>query len=102
MGKIIQRYKKKETKKTFYETFIAHMNLLSKELKLDQTWGNSSGLSFNPNFSSPEAIIILTAIAIRNPIFHRIVNTKAFEIDIKNERFGITRKAIWRNTNKLL
>lgn len=60
------------------------MNLLSRELKLDQTWSNSSGLSLNPNFSSPEAIIILTAIAIRNPIFHRIVNTRIFEIDIKN------------------
>jgi D-alanyl-D-alanine carboxypeptidase len=60
------------------------MNLLSRELKLDQTWSNSSGLSFNPNFSSPEAIIILTAIAIRNPVFHRLVNSKVFEMDIKN------------------
>lgn len=30
MGKIIQRHKKKETKRTYYETFIAHMNLLSR------------------------------------------------------------------------
>jgi D-alanyl-D-alanine carboxypeptidase len=78
------------------------MNLLSKEFKLDQTWSNSSGLTLNPNYSSPEAIIILTAVAIRNPIFHRIVNSKSFEIDIKNERFGINRRVVWRNTNKLL
>lgn len=32
MGKVIQKHKKKETKKSYYETFIAHMNLLSKEL----------------------------------------------------------------------
>lgn len=32
MGKVIQRHKKKPTKKTYYETFIAHMNLLAKEL----------------------------------------------------------------------
>jgi hypothetical protein len=30
VGKIIQKHKKKETKKTFYETFIAHMNILSR------------------------------------------------------------------------
>lgn len=30
MGKIIQRNKKKETKKSYYETFIAHMNIMSK------------------------------------------------------------------------
>jgi hypothetical protein len=30
LGKIIQKYKKKPTKKTFYETFIAHMNLLAR------------------------------------------------------------------------
>lgn len=53
MGKVLQRYKKKETKKSYLETFIAHMNLLSKELELNQTWGNSSGLSINPNFSTP-------------------------------------------------
>ncbi|CAM6005272.1 unnamed protein product [Sphagnum balticum] len=84
MGKIIQRHKKKETKKTHYETFIAHMNLLSKELKLDQKWSNSSGLSINPNFSTPQSIAILTSIAIRNPLFNKIVNTKQHDVEIRN------------------
>lgn len=56
------------------------MNLLSKELNLDQTWNNSSGLSINPNFSTPEAIVVLTSIAIRDPLFHEVVNTKFFEL----------------------
>jgi D-alanyl-D-alanine carboxypeptidase len=30
MGKIIQKYKNKPTRKTHYETFIWHMNLLAK------------------------------------------------------------------------
>ena len=29
-GKIIQRHKKKPTAKSYYETFIAHMNLFSR------------------------------------------------------------------------
>ena len=30
LGKVIQRYKQKETKKSYYETFIAHMNMLAR------------------------------------------------------------------------
>ena len=32
VGKIIQKYKKKPTRKTPYETFITHMNILAREL----------------------------------------------------------------------
>ena len=32
VGKLIQKYKYKQTKRTYYETFIFHMNLLAKEL----------------------------------------------------------------------
>ena len=52
MGKVIQRYKKKEQKKTCIETFIYHMNGFSRELGLNQKWNNTSGLPHNPNFSS--------------------------------------------------
>ncbi len=78
------------------------MNLFSKELNLNQIWNNSSGLSLNPNHSTPEAIIILTSLAIKNSTFNKIVNTKVYEIDIKNERYGLNRKIIWKNTNRLL
>lgn len=36
VGKIIQKYKYKQTKRTYYETFITHMNLLAKELGIEQ------------------------------------------------------------------
>ena len=78
------------------------MNLLSKEMNLNQSWSNSSGLSFNPNYSTPESIALLTAVAIRDPVFSKIVNAKKHEIEIKNERYGLSRKLVWKNTNKLL
>ena len=54
------------------------MNLLSREMNLEQTWSNSSGLAFNPNFSTPQAISALTAVAVKNPAFQDIVNTKRY------------------------
>ena len=36
VGKIVQKYKYKQTKKTYYETFIYQMNLLAKEIDIDQ------------------------------------------------------------------
>ena len=56
------------------------MNLLSKEMGLNQTWGNSSGLSFSPNLSTPESIALLTSVAMKNSIFNKIVNTKKHDI----------------------
>ena len=102
MGKVIQRHKKKESRRSFYDTFVAHMNFFSKELRLAQTWNNSSGLAANPNFSTPEAISLLACLAVRHPLFHRIVNTRSHELEVRNERFGLSRKVVWRNTNRLL
>jgi len=36
MGKYIQKYRKKEQRKKLVDTFLAHMNMFSKELKLPQ------------------------------------------------------------------
>ena len=49
-------------------------------MNLNQSWSNSSGLSFNPNYSTPESIALLTAVAIRDPVFSKIVNAKKHEI----------------------
>lgn len=78
------------------------MNLLSKELGLNQVWGNSSGLPACPNLSSPADMVILTAVALKSPLFHRIVNTRTHEIDLRNERYGLSRRVLWKNTNRLL
>jgi hypothetical protein len=42
------------------------MNLLSKELELPQEWGNSSGLSSNPNISTAKAIVALATLALKD------------------------------------
>ena len=42
------------------------MNAFSKELGLNQEWGNSSGLSNNPNFSTAKGIVALAALALRD------------------------------------
>jgi len=56
--------------------FIEKMNYFSKELGLCQEWNNSSGLSANPNFSTAQAIVLLSALAIKNELFRKIVQTK--------------------------
>jgi D-alanyl-D-alanine carboxypeptidase len=69
MGKYIQRYRKKEQKKNYVDTFLAHMNMFSKELKLPQEWRNPHGLAANPNYSTAQAITALTLLALQDNIF---------------------------------
>ena len=66
MGKAIQRHRKKEQKRSFLDTFLAHMNLFSNELNLPQEWSNPHGLAANPNFSTAKAITGLSALALRD------------------------------------
>ena len=54
------------------------MNGFSKELGLSQVWGNSSGLSANPNTVTAESIMYLTALALTHPVFVKVVNTKEY------------------------
>ena len=84
VGKVIQKYKYKQAKRNHYDIFIAHMNFLARELGIEQQFQNSSGLSLNPNFSTPKAISILSAVAMRNPLFSEIVSRKEYETEIKN------------------
>ncbi len=102
MGKVIQRHRKKEQSKTYLETFLNHMNLFSKELGLKQEWGNSHGLSANPNISTPRSIVSLTALALTDTTFRKVVSTREHEVVIKNDRYGLSSRRSWKNTNKLL
>ena len=52
------------------------MNSFSRELELNQEWNNSSGLPCNPNFSTAQAIIALSALALKNDLFRKIITTK--------------------------
>lgn len=78
------------------------MNLFSKELSLAQEWGNSHGLPNNPNISTAESIVALTALALKDSTFRMVINTREYEVTLKNDRYGLSNKRVWRNTNKLL
>jgi hypothetical protein len=52
------------------------MNMLSRELKLDQEWKNSHGLPLHPNHSTPQAICQLTVAAMMHQKFKEIVSCK--------------------------
>lgn len=49
-------------------------------MNIEQNYQNTSGLSLNPNFSSPKAVTILTAIALKSPLFYEIINCKEYEV----------------------
>lgn len=39
---------------------------------------------------------------MRHELFAKIVNTRRYDLEIKNDRYGLTRSISWKNTNKLL
>ena len=51
---------------------------------MEQNFQNSSGLAFNPNLSTAKAISVLTALALKLEKFHEVINTKHYEVEIKN------------------
>ena len=78
------------------------MNMFSAELNLEQDWNNPHGLASNPNYSTAKAITALSALAMKDQTFQAVVNTKEYEISVKNDRYGLSNRKIWKNTNKLL
>ena len=63
---------------------------------------NPSGLVANPNTTTVEQIALFAAVACKNELFKRVINTKVFKVTVSNQRSGISRCVIWKNTNKLL
>lgn len=55
------------------------MNILSRQLELNQTWRNSSGLASNPNHSTPKAVSCLTLAAMMDDKFREIVSCEKYE-----------------------
>lgn len=119
IGRIILKNRKRPTKLTPYKLFVGHMNMLYQEVIKESNlpnetvfdsedeepchrFQNPSGLSYSKNTTKPEQIMLLAAVAHRNPIFREIVSTKEYTVSIRNERYGLDRRLSWRNTNKLL
>lgn len=83
--------------------FIHEMNKVAKELKLYNTqFANPHGLMNRCNKSTASDVAKLACVALKNPLFSQIVNTKLYESYIKNHKTGNSRKEVWVNTNKLL
>jgi D-alanyl-D-alanine carboxypeptidase len=79
--------------------FVAHMNLFAQRLHLYQTHFNSSdGLTNDEltHYSSAHDLTILARIAMQEPLFARIVQTRSYTVHTASETYT------WQNTNTLL
>jgi serine-type D-Ala-D-Ala carboxypeptidase (penicillin-binding protein 5/6) len=79
--------------------FAVKMNQLAKKLGLKETnFANPHGLDHDQHYSSAHDMAILTAYALKNPIFKEIVATKTKTIPWPGKEWDRT----MRNKNKML
>lgn len=81
------------------EAFVEHMNLFAQRLHLYQTHFNSSdGLTNDEltHYSSAHDLTILAQIAMQEPLFARIVQTRSYTVHTALATYT------WQNTNTLL
>jgi serine-type D-Ala-D-Ala carboxypeptidase (penicillin-binding protein 5/6) len=82
--------------------FISEMNKYSRTLCLYATYfANPHGLIYKKNVSSARDVCKLSTIAMKEPMFKRIVCTRSYSAEITNAN-SFTYKICWENTNKLL
>jgi len=81
------------------EGFVYLMNEKAAYLGMTGThFANPHGLDADNHYSTPKDMAILTAYALKNPTFKKIVSTKVKTVPIEDEEWD--RK--WYNKNKLL
>ena len=79
------------------------MNKLCKHLGINNTFfANCHGLMNDKSFSTAKDVVQLTAIAMKNLTFRKIVSAKSFNCKLFNRTLSQNRNAVWYNTNKLL
>ncbi len=77
------------------ENFVAMMNEKAEELGLNNTrFQNPHGLPAEEHYTTAKELAALTAVALENPQFRKIVSTKKAKLTYKN--------AVLANSNKLL
>jgi D-alanyl-D-alanine carboxypeptidase (penicillin-binding protein 5/6) len=82
-----------------YDKFIAQMNQTVVNLKLkDSKFRNPSGIDQYEHFSSPHDLALISAKALDNTDFAKIVSTKSYNISDLSEK----RQIQLENVNKLL
>jgi D-alanyl-D-alanine carboxypeptidase (penicillin-binding protein 5/6) len=79
------------------------MNTLVTKYGCSQTYfKNCHGMDQEGHFSSACDIALIAAIAMQNPFFRSVVNTKEYTLCIENQNLREQREVVWRNTNKML
>lgn len=82
------------------KAFISEMNRNARFMGLSITYfANPHGLIYKKNVSCARDVCKLSSTAMKNPIFRKIVSTKAHTVQIQSSP---RRQVIWENTNKLL
>ena len=81
------------------QRFAQLMNEEARRLHLAHThFANPHGLDQKGHYASADDLATMTAAALRNPVFHQVVNTKYYRIQRSTEPAGTRLK----NKNKLL
>ena len=82
--------------------FIEEMNNLARDLQLTCThFKNPHGLTYKRNVSSARDAAVLSAAAMKDPVFREIVNCREYSAEVSGSDNEITRQ-VWKNTNILL
>ena len=82
--------------------FVAEMNRVAAELGLAKThFDNPHGLPVATHRTSARDLAKLTSVALRDPTFAEVVNTRKRGCTVTNQE-GHSRNVVWSNTNRLL
>ncbi len=85
-----------------YDCFIAAMNDMAKQLKMDTTdFCNPNGLPEEGHQSSASDLLKLSHAAMQQPLFRAVVATPHHGCTVTGAE-GYKRNLFWKNTNKLL
>ncbi len=83
------------------KAFVAKMNERAQEMGLKNThFENAWGLHVEDHYSSASDLTKIAAVAMRDPLFRKIVSTKEFTLGAKT--VGGVRDRVIKNSNELL
>jgi len=85
------------------KVFVAEMNMMASKLNLKKTnFTNPHGLADRSNRSTAFDLAMLSAHAIKNPLFAEIVSTVSYEAKMYCKHTKKKLLQLWTNSNKLL
>ena len=85
-----------------YDQFINAMNRTAKELGMNHSgFENPNGLTAPKHKTSPRDLLMLSSLAMRQPLFRKIVGTVQHGCTVEGPD-GKRRNIVWRNSNRLL